>query len=457
MKANSSTEIKKIEYKELLKFFFPLAVMPIIIGVTHNAINASLARLPFPEITLGVYAVSKSLTNIIKSPIHMSRQIVTSLVDDKQSFKLVSRFVFGLAVFFFLIIASLAYTSLGELVFKKVIGLKDYQEIKFAYQALSIMAFIPLVESIRNMMQGLAISLKKTNLITPGVVIRVISISLILFWATLNQVVSGVTAASGIWLTGITIEMIFITFALRYAFGSFKSVFKNLPDNVSKRVNFRRIIKFFVPIAIMAFLARFVQPLVQSGIVRTSIGTHDLAAYGVSWTLVLIFVGPLKQLHQCSLVYAGELNRKNWQRILKFSLAAGTTVSLILISLVFTKLGDFVLIRLISVSPEITEIVKKVIFAFILFPVIKAFRESFWGIMMQRQTTNIIAAGKIVGLVFVILVFLILAVTLEINAAIIAALSLTAGEAADALTISFFINKNNILAEVYKENKSLEG
>jgi hypothetical protein len=72
--------------------------------------------------------------------------------------------------------------------------------------------------------------------------------------------------------------------------------------------------------------------------------------------------------------------------------------------------------------------------------------------MMQRQTTNIIAAAKIVGLVFVVLVFLILALTMELNAAIIAALALTAGEAADALTISFFIIKNNVLEKIYAEN-----
>ena len=185
---------------------------------------------------------------------------------------------------------------------------------------------------------------------------------------------------------------------------------------------------------------------------RSSIGTHDLAAYGVSWTLVMIFVGPLNMLHQCSLVYARELNHNNWQRILKFSLAAGTIVSLILAALAFTKIGDFVLIRLISVSPAIAAIVKKVIFAFILFPIIRAFRETFWGVMMQRQTTNIIAAAKIVGLVFVVLVFLTIALTMEINAAIIAALALTAGEAADALTISFFIIRNKVLDKIYADN-----
>lgn len=189
------SKIDKIKYRELIKFFLPLAVMPIIIGISHNAINASLARLSFPEITLAVYAVAKSLTNIIKSPIHMTRQTVISLVDDQDSFNLVSRFIFSLGFFCFLIIASLAYTPLGEFVFKNIIGLKNSQEIKFAYQALSIMAFIPLVESIRNILQGLAISLKKTNLITPGVVVRIITISLILLWITINQSVNGITAA----------------------------------------------------------------------------------------------------------------------------------------------------------------------------------------------------------------------------------------------------------------------
>jgi Na+-driven multidrug efflux pump len=446
-------EPREIKYQELINFFLPLAVMPIIIGIAHNAVNASLARLPFPEITLAVFAVSKSLTNNLKSPIHMARQTVTSLVDDHHSFKLVSSFLLSLGFLFFLIIAGLGYTSLGEIIFKRVIGLKDPQEIKFAYQALKIMAFIPLVETFRNMMQGLAISLKKTNLITPGVIVRIISISLILIWVTTEQVVGGMIAASGVWVIGITIEMIFVTLALRHSFGSFKAVIDSLPKNVSKKVNLKRIIKFFIPIAIMSFLTRFVQPVVQSGIVRTSIGPLDLAAYGVSWTLVLIFVGPLDMLHQCSLVYAHELNHRNWSKIKNFALTAGIIVSLILVILAFTQIGDFILLNIISVSPTIAELVQKVIAAFILFPIIRAYRETFWGVLMQRQTTNIIAAAKIVGLIFVIFVFLILAVALEINTAIIAALALTAGEAADALTISYFIKRNNTLNEIYADNK----
>ncbi|MFW6251916.1 MAG: hypothetical protein ACOC27_01625 [Halanaerobium sp.] len=443
---------EEITYQDLFKFFLPLAVMPLIIGVVHNSVNASLARLPYPELTLAIFAVAKGITNNIKSPIHMARQTVTSLVDDRESFNFVSRFIFSLAVLFFLMLAALGFTPLGGFVFKNLIGLKDPREIAFAYQALRIMAFIPLVESLRNIFQGLAISLKKTKLLTPAVVVRIIVILSLLYIVTTTEIVSGITAASGVWFAGIAIEFLVVFFALRYSVGSIREITSALPQNVSKKVNLKRILRFFIPIAVMAFLARFVQPVVQSGIVRSSITRYDLAAYGVSWTLVMIFVGPLDMLHQCSLVFARQLNNKNWRRIVIFSLLVGLTASLILVLLAFTPLGDFVLESLISVSAEISALVKKVILAFILFPVIRAFRETFWGVMMQQQTTNIIAVAKIVGLIFVVLVFLFFALTTEINAAIIAALALTAGEAADAFTISYFIFKNDILKEIYRQN-----
>ncbi len=445
-----STIEKEIQYKELIKFFLPLAVMPMIIGVSHNAINASLARLPFPEITLAVFAVTKSVTNIIKSPIHMARQTVTSLIDDHKSFKLVRRFLLSLAFLYFLILASLGYTPLGEIVFKNIIGLKSAQEISFAYQALSIMCFIPLVESVRNILQGFAISLRKTSLITPGVVIRIIGISLLLIWVTVNKSVSGVIAGSGVWLLGITIEMVFIALALRHYYGNFHDVIANLQNSVSREVNFKRIVKFFIPIAVMAFLARFVQPVVQSGIIRSTISTNDLAAYGVSWTLVMIFVGPLDMLHQSSLVFAGDLNKLNWKKILRFSLGAGLSVSIIITLIALTPLGDFILLNLISVSPVIAEIVKKVVITFLFFPIIRAFRETFWGILMQRQTTEIIALAKIVGLIFVVLVFAFLVFTTSLNSAIIAAAALSAGEAADAVTVYIYIKRNQVLRKIYK-------
>lgn len=443
---------KIISYQELALFFLPLAIMPIIIGISHNAVNASLARLPYPEITIAVYAVAKGITNIIKSPVHMARQTVTALVNDQQSFRLVSTFLFGLGFFIFSLISILSYTNLGKLILSDLIGLKTAREISFAYQALRIMAFIPLVESFRNIFQGLTISLKKTKLITPGVTIRIICIAFILIWVTANPIISGIKAASLVWLLGITIESIFIFFALRHSYGNYKSVIADLSNN-NYRISFIAILKFFIPIAIMAFLVPFVQPIVQAGIIRNSFSTVNLAAYGVSWTLVMIFVGSLDMLHQCTLVYSEDLNAFNWQIILKFSLIVGGLASLIFLIISLTPVGDFILIKLIAVNPQISILVKKIILAFVFFSIIRAFREIFWGIMMRRQQTAIIAVAKTVGLVFIVVSFIILTINTNLNAAIIAALAITIGETADAVTISWHIKQNKILKIIYAENK----
>ncbi|PUU95273.1 MAG: hypothetical protein CI947_285 [Halanaerobium sp.] len=42
MSENKKLKVTEIKYPELIKFFLPLAVMPVIIGITHNAVNASL-------------------------------------------------------------------------------------------------------------------------------------------------------------------------------------------------------------------------------------------------------------------------------------------------------------------------------------------------------------------------------------------------------------------------------
>jgi hypothetical protein len=167
----------------------------------------------------------------------------------------------------------------------------------------------------------------------------------------------------------------------------------------------------------------------------------------------MIFVGSLDMLHQCTLVYSEDLNAFNWQIILKFSLIVGGLASLIFLIISLTPVGDFILIKLIAVNPQISILVKKIILAFVFFPIIRAFREIFWGIMMRRQQTAIIAVAKTVGLVFIVVSFIILTINTNLNAAIIAALAITIGETADAVTISWHIKQNKILKIIYAENK----
>ncbi|MEE3259595.1 MAG: hypothetical protein VX293_10340, partial [Candidatus Latescibacterota bacterium] len=56
-------------------FFYPLAA-PIV--------NAALARTPTPELALAAFAIARSLSNPLISPLHGMHQVVTALVRDQE-------------------------------------------------------------------------------------------------------------------------------------------------------------------------------------------------------------------------------------------------------------------------------------------------------------------------------------------------------------------------------------
>ncbi len=158
MSAPSNT----VTYKELLRFFMPLAMTIITIALTHNVVTSALTRLPSPEINISVYTVVIAFFQVIKSPIMISRHAFISLVGNKETFVLTRKYLWILGATIFIILFMLAFTPLGDWILRNFIGLKDSQ-ISQAYKLMKILCFIPLVEIWRNENQALIISLKKLN------------------------------------------------------------------------------------------------------------------------------------------------------------------------------------------------------------------------------------------------------------------------------------------------------
>src|SRR6056297_915849 len=89
----SEHTLKEVTYLQLIKFFTPLAVLPIMISLTHIIINSTLARLPLPELSIAIFTVVKGITNIVNSPTIMSRQLIVSMVDDRSSYRQARKFL----------------------------------------------------------------------------------------------------------------------------------------------------------------------------------------------------------------------------------------------------------------------------------------------------------------------------------------------------------------------------
>ncbi len=435
-----STKRKKkenISYKKLFLFFLPLAVTPTIIGLSHSIVDAALARMPSPELSIAIFAIVKGFSNIIKSPIYTSRQLISSMVDSRESYILTIKFLAALCGFFLFVLISFGYTPLGEIVFRNIYGLREPEQLEFARAALRITAFMPIVEYLRNSHQGIVISLKKTQLILPGIILRLIFISSFLWWTVQTQAVLGVVAGSITWLLGIGLEAVFIIGSLFFFYKSPAQAAELMPTTNKKELDIKSLFKFFLPLGLMMSFASFVQPIIQAGLGRSDSPTEALAVFGVSMGLMFVLSGSLSMLHNVSLVFADDHNDENWPLIFKFCLSAGIFISSIIFIISVTPLGFWIFNTVISVSVEITEIAMKVMLVISVVPLFRAIREAFWGLLMTEKNTRAIGISKLMNIIMVITTLIVSILFVNIHPAIIGGLAYTFGEGAETFAVWF--------------------
>lgn len=431
----------KLSFWTILKFFLPLGATPFMIGLTHSIINAALARLPYPELSIAIFTVSKSLVAIVSMPTLLSLQLVLTFADNKESFMKTVKFIIIMGGTLFSILLLIAYTPLGKWLLVTFFRLKKAQQLNFAYLALHIACFLPLVQLSRNIFQGLAVSLKQTKMLLPGIIMRLSSISIFLWWVVRTKALLGVVAGSLAWIVGIGMEGVFIFLILKYYYGSINNTLSELPVKNEETLTGTHLFKFFLPLGIMMSLASLLQPVIQGGIARSPQPTRSLAAYGVAWSVVALLGGPLRRLHQLSIVFIEEKDDDNLSRIKLFCLAIGLTLTIIILITALTPLGTIVFQNIIGVSAELAVIARKATLAFCLFPLIRSFRESYWGMLMSQRTTSVIGIAKASNLITVFLVLITGITYLQIQAAIMGGLAFTAGELIESLVIWGFVRK----------------
>ena len=70
--------------RELFTLFLPLALSGFFYPLAAPIVNAVRTPTPTPELALAAFAVARSLSNPLISPLHGMRQVVTALVRDQE-------------------------------------------------------------------------------------------------------------------------------------------------------------------------------------------------------------------------------------------------------------------------------------------------------------------------------------------------------------------------------------
>lgn len=134
----------RLSQREIALFFFPLLLNVQLMSLSHSLINAALARLAQPVLTLAGFSIAIVLHLCLASPAYQNHTIAIALIRGRRSLLGVGLYVVTVALYVSLLLALVAYTPLGKLVFEQLLGVSPAIADE-ARSVLAILTFLPFL------------------------------------------------------------------------------------------------------------------------------------------------------------------------------------------------------------------------------------------------------------------------------------------------------------------------
>ena len=208
---NPSTNNEKITYKEIYKFYYPLAVMSLLSLGVQPFVTFFVVQSRMAIESLAVLPVITSFVFIFRA-LGLSYQevIIAQMGDDKGGYIPLRNFAVVLAGVLSIILLIIAFTPLADFWFKEVSGLSEFLS-EFARTPLKIMAIIPALTVFISFQRSVLVSDKNTTPITWGTAIEFTVIVIVMLLSINVFSFVGAVAATISFVVGRTAANVYLT------------------------------------------------------------------------------------------------------------------------------------------------------------------------------------------------------------------------------------------------------
>ncbi|MDY6821238.1 MAG: hypothetical protein SVN78_06420 [Deferribacterota bacterium] len=147
---------------ELLNFYIPLTLTPIIIMSTSTLTTFLLGKAKYPLESLATMPPVISFSFLFASICYAYMELVIVNMDSKlTNYRYIKRFALIIGISVTLIFSVILFTPLNKLYFSNIAGLSE-RLLDFASTGIKILILIPLYSSINSLQRGFLIFFKET-------------------------------------------------------------------------------------------------------------------------------------------------------------------------------------------------------------------------------------------------------------------------------------------------------
>ena len=202
LKRNKSNNLNPITYKEIYKFYYPLALTSLIGLGVQPFVTFFVGQSKMAIESLAVLPVITSFVFIFRGMGLSFQEVVIALIGEKKGGYIpLQKFGFILGTTLTAVLALFAFTPLSGFWFKTVSGLSDFLT-DFSTVPLMIMAIFPALTVLISIQRGLLVSSKNTKPVTIATSIEFSTIVIVLLVSIHIFNVIGAIAATSAFVTG---------------------------------------------------------------------------------------------------------------------------------------------------------------------------------------------------------------------------------------------------------------
>ena len=386
----------------MLALWLPLAVSQLMMVLEPTIINIGLGRTVDPEMALAAYGVAFSLALLVEAPVLMVLDASVARSVDRAAFRLIERFALGLGLAVLAIGLVVSVTPLYGVIVEDLMKIPADVAAR-ARPTLQILSFWPLPIGWRRAQQGLLIRTGRTLAISTATVIRLVTLAVALAGGLVLFPRGGAVVAGWAMNLSVTVEAVLVTWAARRALR-----LADLPGE-GTHLDGRDLWRFYRPLATTSIIQQAARPVLNAGIAAAVLGVDSLAAWPVTWSLVILIAGPGWSLQQ--LTNALAVDEAAYRRVRNFCLVlCGLFVALLGV-VALTPLYRLAMGGIYNLSPELQALAKPAVLLLIPFPLLLGMQGVLRGVRIRRGCTTAVRSGVVVN-VMVLAATILVGVTL---------------------------------------------
>ena len=381
----------RVQGSVLFWLWLPLSLSFTLMMLESPVTNAALARFAEPSVQIAGFGVALGLSLLIESPVIMLLATAIALVQGRESFFAVLRFVLTLMVSLTLLTALIAFTPLYDWIALRLLGL-PVRVAEAGRGAMQAMLLWTAAIGWRRFLQGVLVRYGKAQLVTWGTAIRLATITAVAVALLGWNGLPGAVAGAWIVMAGVLVEAAVATvFAL--------PVLRErvLPHReATPPLTQRAIWRFHLPLAGTTLLTLLVHPLTAAALARLPQPELAIAAWQVVFGSLLAVRSWGFALQEVSVAARQQGISARALHAFTHKVALGTTLALGLLAL--TPLAGLFTERVLALEAGLASPVAFGLQMCLLLPALTAYGSTLRGLRIAAKQTAVVYWGMAVNL-----------------------------------------------------------